>query len=61
MKDWSDQKTDNAFEADLWDLYKVEKWTKDGARPMTCSAQATISTKPSRSSPRALSTGRGSG
>jgi hypothetical protein len=32
MKDWSDQETDNAVEADLRNFYKVEKWTRDGTR-----------------------------
>jgi hypothetical protein len=32
VADWSNEETDNAVEADLRNFYKVEKWTKDGAR-----------------------------
>jgi hypothetical protein len=30
--DWSDEETDNPLRADDRNFYKVEKWTKDGAK-----------------------------
>ncbi len=30
--DWSDEKTDNPLRAEDRNFYKVEKWTKDGAK-----------------------------
>ena len=30
--DWSDQETDNPLRADKRNFYKLEKWTKDGAK-----------------------------
>jgi hypothetical protein len=30
--DWSDEETENLLRADDRNFYKVEKWTKDGAR-----------------------------
>jgi hypothetical protein len=32
VADRSNEETDNAVEADLRNFYKVEKWTKNGAR-----------------------------
>jgi hypothetical protein len=32
MKHWSDQETDNPLLADDRNYYKVQKWTKDGAK-----------------------------
>ena len=30
--DWSDEETDNPLLADEYNFYKVEKWTRDGAK-----------------------------
>ncbi len=32
VADWSDEETDNPLYADDRNFYKVEKWTKDGAK-----------------------------
>jgi hypothetical protein len=32
MRNWSDEQTDEPLIADHRNYYKVEKWTKDGAR-----------------------------
>jgi hypothetical protein len=32
MPDWSDEETDEPLIADHRNFYKVEKWSKDGAR-----------------------------
>ena len=32
MSDWSDEETDNPLRADDRNFYKLEKWTKDGAK-----------------------------
>jgi hypothetical protein len=32
MSNWSDEETDEPLIADHRNFYKVEKWTKDGAR-----------------------------
>src|SRR5262249_19016926 len=32
MSDWSDEETNDPLVADVRNFYKVEKWTKDGAK-----------------------------
>ena len=32
MSDWSDEETDNPLLADEYNFYKVEKWTREGAK-----------------------------
>ena len=32
MNDWSDEETNDPLVADVCNFYKVEKWTRDGAK-----------------------------